>query len=201
MSISESPSQLIPRPNSFIHRSINQLVTHLRQPPPRINRIRNLARPRPILRIPLITITVQLIPTRRHPHTPRPLNRIHPPPPATPRLGLRPPAVRPQHAAQPQHPGPKVHVYEGDVWAEEEGARGVCGVDEGGDLGGQGFGVRDLVRRVLGLEQLVEEGDDVSVYVVGPEARCSARLGVGREERGARGQVLEVLEYDCGFVR
>jgi len=40
----------------------------------------------------------------------------------------------------------------------------------------------------------------VSIDVIGPEATCSAGLGISRHERGPRLQVFEVLHDNGGFV-
>lgn len=74
------------------------------------------------------------------------------------------------------------------------------GVDEFCDLGGEVGGVGVLVGGGLGLEEFVEEGDDVAVDVVGPEAACRSGLGVEGEEGGAGGEVFEVFHYHAGFV-
>jgi len=41
----------------------------------------------------------------------------------------------------------------------------------------------------------------MAVDVVRPQALGCAGLGVGGEQRGTGAQVLEIFEYDCGFVR
>lgn len=58
----------------------------------------------------------------------------------------------------------------------------------------------DLGVCVLCLEELVEERDNVSVYVVGPEAACCACLGIAGQQRGSCVQVFEVLHDDAGVV-
>lgn len=168
---------------------------------PRINRISDLTRARPVLGIPFVTIQIQLIRARRPGHALLGFHRIDPCAPATPLLGLGPPAVRTQDAAQAEHPGRDLDVDEGEGGAEEEGACGVRRGDEFGDLVAQGLGVRGLVGLVLGLEEFVEQRDDVPVYVVGPEARGRAGLRVWGQEVRAGGQVFEVLHYHGGFVR
>jgi len=60
--------------------------------------------------------------------------------------------------------------------------------------------VCDLVTGVLSLKQLVEPGDDVTVDVIGPKARCRTVLSGGGKQHGAGVEVFEVLHYDGGFV-
>ena len=95
-----------------------------------------------------------------------PLNGFHPRRPATARLRIRPAAIRLEHFAHPNHPGCHLDVDKGDLGPEEERTGCVGGVDELGDLVAELAGAVGLLLRVLGLEIVVEDGDDVTVYLV-----------------------------------
>jgi hypothetical protein len=66
-----------------------------------------------------------------------------------------------------KHPGCHLDVDVGHLWAEEEGALLVAGVDEFGDLGLELLGVLNLLLEFLGLEEGVEGWDNVAVYLQG----------------------------------
>lgn len=100
-----------------------------RQWPPRIYRPSNLTRIRPILRIPLITIQVQIVSRRRGPHMLIPFHRLNPLRPPTPHLRIWPTTVWLKYAREPQHPGCEVDVDKGYGRAEEERTVDVGSVD------------------------------------------------------------------------
>jgi len=66
---------------------------------------------------------------------------------------------------------------------------------------GEVAGERDLVFGLLGLQVLVEQGDDVAVDVVCPQARIRSELRVAGQEWLSLIQIFEVLHQDCAFVR
>jgi len=127
--------------------------------------------------ISFVAIQIQLIPTRRRLHPFIPLNRIHPCCPASAGLWIRPATVRLQHASHADYPRRHLDVDEGDVGAEEEGAGGVCRVDEFRYLEFQVFCGVDLFLGVLRLEVLVEYGDDVAVDLEQVESEVMFVMG------------------------
>jgi hypothetical protein len=64
-----------------------------------------------------------------------------------------------------KHPGGDLDVHVGHLGAEEKGALLIAGVDEFSDVGLQLLRVLDLLVEFLGLEEVVEGGDDVAVYL------------------------------------
>lgn len=72
-----------------------------------------------------------------------------------------------EYARESQHPGCKLDVDVREVGTEKEGPVGIGDVDDFADLFFELFGVLDLLGEVLGLEELVEGGYDVAVYLEG----------------------------------
>nr|POE47387.1 hypothetical protein CFP56_00718 [Quercus suber] len=171
-----------------------------RQTPAGVDRFAHLARVGSVLGIPLIAVEVELIIARRLPDRLVALERLHPPLPATARLGLRPAAVGLQHRPHAHHPRRNLDVHERHLGAEEIWASGIRGVDELRDRFGQFRGEARLLAGLLRLEVAVEGRDDVPVDVVGPEARVGAQSGVAGQQGGAALEVFEVLHQHGAFV-
>jgi hypothetical protein len=58
-----------------------------------------------------------------------------------------------------------LHIHERHILAQEEGPGRVGGVDQLIDFGLELFGVRGLLRGVLLLQEAVEAGDYMAVYL------------------------------------
>ena len=58
-----------------------------------------------------------------------------------------------------------MHIHERHIPAQEEGPGRVSGVDQLIDFGLELFGVRGLLRGVLLLQEAVEAGDYMAVYL------------------------------------
>lgn len=95
-----------------------------------------------------------------------PLDRIHPRRPAAAWFRVRPAAVGFEHFAHADDPGRHLDVDKGDLGPEEERAGCVGGVDELGDLVAEFARAVGLFLGVLGLEVVIEDGDDVAVYLI-----------------------------------
>ena len=134
-----------------------------------IDRLCQLARIRPILGIPLITIQIQAIITRRRLDVRILFNSSHPLLPSAARLWVGPCAVRLQDFCKPDHPRGHLHINKRHVVTQEEGTVCVGSVDESGDVVREDLGVGGLLQCVLRLKVVVKRGDDVAVDVVGPE--------------------------------
>ena len=160
-----------------------------RQPTARVDRISQLGRIRTILwpctlatvagpnmmhkpwlwailtSISLIAIQIKLIRARRCLHVLIHLNRLHPSRPAAIGLWLRPATIGLQHAVETDNPRRDLHIHERHIPAQEEGPGRVGGVDQFSDFGLELFGVRGLLRGVLLLQEAVEAGDYMAVYL------------------------------------
>lgn len=84
---------------------------------------------------PLIDPVVSNLITDRAPDPVVPLDRLDPPLPPRPDLGIRPLPIKLQHPREADDPGREDDVDERDGGPEEEGAGDVGGVDEVGDGG------------------------------------------------------------------
>jgi hypothetical protein len=166
--ISTTLYTLLEPPNPFQSCSncASAAPTSSRQPLPRVDRISQLTGPRPVFRIPLVAVQIQLVRARGRLHTRLIIDSINPRLPSTSFLGLGPASVRTQHASQPQHPRRDLYVNKRDLRTEEERAGLVGCRDEFVDLIAELLGVRDLVVLILCLQELVEHGDHVAIDVV-----------------------------------
>jgi hypothetical protein len=99
-----------------------------------------------------------------------------------------------------------LHIDEGHVRTQEERAFGIGGVDGLGDSLAQLARESHLVRGALGLEILVEEGDDVPVDVIRPQAGRGSQAGVAGQQgatdplRPLVGEVFEVFHQHRALV-
>ena len=130
-----------------------------------VNCIRQLTSVRSIHCIPLITIHIQIIRTRCRLHKLIVLHRFKPNRPSTTRLRILPTSIMFQNSAAAKHPRCELDIGVRDSWTEEKGTLGIRNFNNFGDFFAEFLGIFDLSIKVLGLEELVESGDYLAVYL------------------------------------
>lgn len=189
-------------PHSLLHVSWQSIPT--------INSISQLGGIRSVLRIPLITVNVQLIQTSGVLDMLVILDGVQPASPSAVRLWIGPAAIVSQYSGETDHPGCELNIYIGELGAKEKGAVLVSHVDDFADFVFEFGGVLCLFIEFLRLEKVVEGWYDVTVdlwlldcnmlqgsikvtYVVGPKSAISSELRIiWREKRWAGAEILKL---------